>query len=149
MLLRQTLNGSPAVTGFSVGRSEPACAERKKSEATSTAERRKPSADVDLGVGFAAVVTRVESIGCFFGPFENCQLCVATVDHNPPYWFLFLGPTNLTPINRVDHHAPLCKLISPSAGVPEPVLSHPKACLSEAKGFKLLRRRNELPATDR
>lgn len=126
MLLRQILHGLPAATNFSADRNGPVWAERKESEAASTAERFKPSADIDLGMGFAAVVPRVGSFGSFFGPFEDCKLRVATVDHNPPHRFLILDTTNLTPINRVDHRAPSCNLLSPSAGVPEPVQSLPE-----------------------
>jgi hypothetical protein len=63
----------------------------------------KPAADVNLRVGFTAIVPRVRRVGSFFRPFEDRQLRIAAVDDNPPHRIVALDTANLTSINRIDH----------------------------------------------
>src|SRR5580698_5519877 len=67
------------------------------------AVRLHPPADVNLGVGLAAVVACMWSIGGFLGPLEDGQLFVAAVDHDPADGILALFAAYLTSINFVDH----------------------------------------------
>jgi hypothetical protein len=72
----------------------------------SSAERFKPSADVNLRERLAAVVARVGSAGCFLRPFENRKLRIAAMNHDPLHWIVALNPAYLASINRVDHTGP-------------------------------------------
>jgi hypothetical protein len=47
----------------------------------------------------AAVVARVGRIRSFFGPFENGQLRIATVDHDPAHRIIAFFATDFTFIN--------------------------------------------------
>src|SRR5260221_12190527 len=48
--------------------------------------RVKPSADVDLSVGFPAVVARAGRIGRLRVPFEHRELRIAALNHKPVNW---------------------------------------------------------------
>jgi hypothetical protein len=74
------------------------------------AERLEPPADIHLGVGFAAVVSGMGFIGRFLRPFENRELRVAAMDHDPPDWLIGLFTTNFTSIDRVNHLQTSAKL---------------------------------------
>jgi hypothetical protein len=65
--------------------------------------RLKPAADVHLRVRFAAVVPRVGRVGGFLRPFENRQLRVVAMDHDPAHRIVALLAANLTSINGADH----------------------------------------------
>ena len=51
----------------------------------------------------AAIVPRVGCVGRFFRPFEDRELRVAAIDHNPAHRVLALRSANLTSINPVNH----------------------------------------------
>lgn len=68
--------------------------------------RLEPTADIDLGVGFAAVVARAPLVGGFLVPLENRQLFITTVDHNPPHGILAFLSADFTSITRLDHSDP-------------------------------------------
>jgi hypothetical protein len=57
-------------------------------------------------VRFTTIVPRVGLIGRFFGPLEDLELRIVTVDYNPPVGFVALLAANLTSINHADHRKP-------------------------------------------
>ena len=65
----------------------------------------EPAADVDLRVGFAAIVARARRIGGFLGPFVDGQLRAVAVDDDPAHRIFALLAANFTSINSVDHGA--------------------------------------------
>jgi hypothetical protein len=76
-----------------------------RSRPVSAAERLKPATDVNLRVRLAAVVPRMRRLGSLPGPFENRQLRIAAVDHDPAHRMVTFFSANLTSINRIDHHS--------------------------------------------
>jgi hypothetical protein len=68
----------------------------------------KPAADVDLGVRLAAVVPCSALISGLLVPLEDCQLCIAAVDNDPPDRVLALFATDFTSVNCVNHSRPPC-----------------------------------------
>jgi hypothetical protein len=52
---------------------------------------------------FATVVAGVWRVSRLLRPFKDRQLCVAAVNRDPSDRPVALLPTNLTPINRVNH----------------------------------------------
>lgn len=63
----------------------------------------KPAADVDLCVGFAAVVTCAGRVGGFFGPLENGKLRVAAMDDNPANRIIAFFAADFTAVTSPDH----------------------------------------------
>lgn len=55
---------------------------------------------------FATVVPSMRSVSRLFRPFEDGQLRVTAVDHDPSNGPFALLATNLTSINRVNHRFP-------------------------------------------
>ena len=90
------------------------------------AEGLEPAADVHLGVGFAAVVPGMGFVGSILVPFENGQLCIAAVDHNPPDRPVGLLTTDFTSIDRVNHRMTSVKQFSESVNLvlSVPLLQH-------------------------
>ena len=67
------------------------------------AKRLEPAADVHLGVSFATIVPCMGLIGRFLRPFEDRQLRVAAMNHDPLDRPVRLFVANLTSIDRVNH----------------------------------------------
>jgi hypothetical protein len=65
----------------------------------------EPAADVDLGVGFAAIVARAGRVGGFLGPLEDGQLRTAAVDDKPANGIPILLAADFTSIDGVDRKA--------------------------------------------
>ena len=63
----------------------------------------KPAADIDLGVRFAAVVTRAGCVSGFFGPLKDGKLRTIAVDHDPALRVITFFSTDFTSINGADH----------------------------------------------
>jgi len=63
----------------------------------------EPAADVDLGVSFAAIVTRAGRVRSFLGPLEDRQLRTVAVDDEPAHGILALLLADFTSIDGVDH----------------------------------------------
>jgi hypothetical protein len=55
---------------------------------------------------FTTVVTRVGSLRRLFRPFENRQLRVAAMDHNPSSRIFAFQAANLTSIDAINHPSP-------------------------------------------
>ena len=70
------------------------------------AKRLEPAADIHLGMGLAAVVTRALLVGGFLVPLEHGQFCVAALDHNPAHGMLALFAADFTSIACLDHSRP-------------------------------------------
>jgi hypothetical protein len=73
----------------------------------------EPAADIDLGVGFAAVMARTALVGGFLVPLEYRQLCIAAVYDDPSSRVLTLLTADFTSITRLYHSNPqlLCSLV--------------------------------------
>ena len=67
----------------------------------------KPAAEVNLGMGLSAIMAGMRGVGGFPGPFEDGQLRVAAMNHNPAGRMFAFFAANLTSINRVNHGRPL------------------------------------------
>ena len=106
-----TSHGKVDETGSSID--EAGCLSR----CASTAKRLKPAADVDLGVGFAAIMPCVGSTSCFFRPLQNCKFGVAALDYNPAHRIIALDPANFTTINCVDQRRASTTSLNPSAPI--------------------------------
>src|ERR1700739_3628538 len=69
------------------------------------ANRLKPAADVDLCVGFAAIMARMGGVGGLLGPFKYRQLLVAAMNDHPFHRVLAFLTAYLTTVNPVNHFA--------------------------------------------
>src|SRR5580658_2992970 len=78
--------------------------ERQTEVTVSRAGGFEPAADINLGVGFAAIVARAGRIGGFLGPLEDGQLRTVAVDDEPAHGILALLTADFTSINGVDHY---------------------------------------------
>ena len=79
--------------------------QRQTGATASRAGGFEPAADVDLGVGFAAIVACAGRTSGFLGPLEDGQLRAVAVDDEPADGILALLTADFTSINGVDHRA--------------------------------------------
>ena len=90
----------------------------------SSAKGLKPSADVDLRMRFAAVVTGAGGIGGFFRPPDDFQLRLTAVDDKPAHGMLRFFSTDFASIHCFNHIG--LRLLFPcySCMAPERLLQH-------------------------
>jgi hypothetical protein len=66
-------------------------------------DRFKPPADINLRMGFAAIVPCVGRVGSLSRPLEDAQRLIAAVDNHPFHRIIALFSADLTSVNPVNH----------------------------------------------